>query len=290
MIRVQPLFEHRHAFGGIETRVLELEGEGAPVVLLHGYADSADTWRHTLAALAREDRRALAVDLPGFAEANPLDGEGPVLPQLDRFVDGVVEHAAQDGQGVVVVGNSLGGTLALRAGQRGDALPLAGIVPVAPAGFDMAAWFVLIERNPLLQTILAIPTPLPEGVVREAVGRVYSVLAFADPGRVERSVVDAFTYHHRDRARVRRYLQAARRLLPELADPFELERIRCPVLLVWGDRDRLVSVRGARHVADALPQARVELLEGCGHCPQIEEPERFATLLRDFPASLRRAA
>ena len=46
---IQPLFEHRRSFAGYATRVLELEGDGVPMVLFHGYADSADTWRQTLA-------------------------------------------------------------------------------------------------------------------------------------------------------------------------------------------------------------------------------------------------
>ncbi len=79
----EPLFEHRLELGGFETRALELEGEGPPVVLLHGYADSADTWRLVLDRLGREGRAALAVDLPGFGRADLLD-DGLMLPQYDR--------------------------------------------------------------------------------------------------------------------------------------------------------------------------------------------------------------
>jgi pimeloyl-ACP methyl ester carboxylesterase len=286
---MEPLIEHRRRFAGYDTRVLELEGHGPPLVLLHGFADSADTWRLVLDRLARAERRALAVDLPGFATASPLD-PGPVLPQLDRFAAAVVAEAAREGGPAIVSGNSLGGCVALRAAQRGDELPLAGAVPVAPAGLDMARWFVLVERDPVLHSLLALPAPVPEAVVREVVGTVYRLLAFARPSTVERSVVDAFTGHHRDRATVRRYLEAGRRVLPELSDCFALERIQCPLLVVWGARDRMVSPSGARRIADALPRTRVELIGGCGHCPQIEAADRLASLLAQFPASLARAA
>ncbi|MDX6669693.1 MAG: hypothetical protein QOI91_56 [Solirubrobacteraceae bacterium] len=286
---MQPLFEHRRRFGGFETRVLELEGEGPPLVLLHGYADSADTWRHVLAVLGRRDRRAVAVDLPGFATADRLR-DGRVLPQLDRFVAAVVDDAGREGD-VVAAGNSLGGCLAMRAAQR-ERLPLAGVVPIAPAGLDMARWFALIERDPIVRTLLSIPAPLPEVLVRQIVGRAYRTLGFHRGAEVDGSVVEAFTSHHRDRSTVRRYLDTGRRLLPELNDStcFDLARIECPVRLVWGERDRMVSPRGAQRVAEALPDTEVVLLPDIGHCPQVEAPERIVDLLCEFPQRLARAA
>ena len=287
---MQPLFEHRRRFAGYETRVLELEGEGAPLVLLHGYADSADTWRPLLDLLGRRDRRALAVDLPGFAAADPLR-PGSVLPQLDRFAAAVASTvAAEAGAPPVLAGNSLGGSVALRAGERAD-LELAGIVPVAPAGLEMARWLSLIEGEPFLRGLLALPTPVPARVVREVVGRAYRLFAFHRGARVDPQVVDAFTAHHGDLSAVRRYLATGRALMAELADPFRLERIGCPVLVVWGERDRMVAVTGARRVAEALPDARIELIPECGHCPQIECADVLAGLLDDFPpAPVARAA
>ena len=282
---MQPLLEHRLELAGYETRVLELEGTGPPIVLLHGYADSADTWRLVLDKLARRDRRALAFDLPGFGTAAPLHA-GSVLGQLDAFAAAAVEHAAGDG-GVVLAGNSLGGCLALRAGED-EALPLAGVVPIAPAGLDMPAWFAVIERDPLLRRLLAAPVPLPEALLRAAVGEVYRQLAFARPAAASRAVVRAFTDHHRSKAAVVRILDNGRRMLPELEDPFHLERVGCPVLLVWGDRDRMVTHRGARRVTEALPDTAYQLLEGVGHCPQIEAPDHVARLLLDFASAPRR--
>ncbi len=286
---MQPLFEHRLELAGYRTRVLELEGAGAPLVFLHGFSDSADTWRRVLALLGQRDRRAVAVDLPGFAEGGPLRPD-LVLPQLDAFAAALVEHCAGEaGEAAVLVGNSLGGVVALRAAERRD-LPLAGVVPIAPAGLDMPRWFALIERDPIVRTLLELPFPLPERAVRGVVGEVYRRLVFARPRAAAREVVSAFTSHHRDRASVGRYLDTGRRLLPELADPFRLERVAVPVLIIWGREDRMVYHRGARRVLDAVPGARLELFDGCGHCPQLEEAERVVELLEGFPPATARAA
>jgi pimeloyl-ACP methyl ester carboxylesterase len=287
---VQPLFEHRLDLAGFRSRVLELEGEGPAVVLLHGFADSADTWRLVLDRLARNERRALALDLPGFGAADALRAEGSMLEQLCGFVRAAVAHAAGDGDEVVLAGNSLGGCVALRVAED-DGAPLAAVVPIAPAGLDMPRWFSVIERDPFVRMVLSSPVPLPEAVIRAAVGEVYRQLAFARPRAVAREVVHAFTGHQRTKADVRRILDNGRRLLPELTAPFRLERIACPVVLVWGDRDRMVTHRGADRVLAALPETTYELLEGIGHCPQIEAPERVARVLLDVaPRTSRRVA
>ena len=58
------------------------------------------------------------------------------------------------------------------------------------------------------------------------------------------------------------------------------------MLLVWGTRDRMVPHTGARILLEALPDTRVELLDGVGHCPQLEATERLLELLLPFPAAV----
>jgi pimeloyl-ACP methyl ester carboxylesterase len=279
---MQPLFEHGLTFSGFSTRVLELEGDGPPLVFFHGFSDSADTWRETMANLGRLDRRAVAVDLPGFGKASELK-PGKVLPQLDRFAEAVVRYAAPDG-GAVAVGNSLGGCVALRLAERED-LDLAGSVPVAPAGLDMARWLRIIERDPVVRFLLASPVPLPEFAIRRAVAEVYRRIVFHRPGSIDAKAIDAFTSHFAEQRTVARYLATGRALLPELKDPFRLDRIECPVLVIWGEKDAMVYAKGAQRVLDAVPGAQLELIDRCGHCPQLECPEAFSELLVGFPPS-----
>lgn len=288
----EPLIEHRLELAGFGTRVLELEGEGPPVLLIHGYADSADTWRLTLDRLSAEGRRALAIDLPGFGDADPLRPDGLVLEQYDEVAAAAIEHlagGAEPAHPVVVAGNSLGGCITLRIGARTD-LPIAGLVPVAPAGLDMPRWFGIIERDLLIRGLLGSPVPVPGPVVRRIVGEAYRQLAFARPRAASPDIVRAFTSHHRDARSVSRFLDLGRRMLPELSlEGFRLEEITAPVLLVWGDRDRMVSCRGSRHVLDAVRDATYVELAGCGHCPQLEEPVRFGDLLVTFTEERARA-
>ena len=285
---IQPLFEHRTTLAGYRTRVLELEGDGVPVVFFHGYADSADTWRQCLAVLGRQGRRAIAVDLPGFGAADRLRS-GPILAQLDAFAAEAAGYVSARGESVIAVGNSLGGCIVLRLAER-QPDKLAGVVAVAPAGLEMSRLVHLVERDLVLRSLLSLPSPVPSGLIRAAVARLYRQLAFAAPGSVDPAVVAAFTSHHRDRATVAAQLAAAHRLLPELRTPYELTQIKSPVLVVWGDRDRLVFHRGAQRILDEVAGARLELLPGIGHCPQVEAPDRFAEILLEFSFELATAA
>jgi pimeloyl-ACP methyl ester carboxylesterase len=285
---MQPLFEHRLTLAGYETRALELEGDGPPLLLLHGYSDSADTWRLLLDRLGRAERRALALDMPGFGTAGPLDEGEAILPQLHRFAVAALEWL--DGEGAVVCGNSLGGCLALRLAESAAHLGLGGVVPVAPAGLDMARWFVVIERDPVLHSLLVAPVPIPSAVLHRVVGEVYKRLVFHRPGAVDPKVARAFASHFSDRLVTARLLATGHRLLPELRDCLRPELIGCPVLLVWGREDAMVFQTGARRVLDAVEQSALVTIDDCGHSPQIEAPDRLLDLLRDFPASLVPAA
>jgi pimeloyl-ACP methyl ester carboxylesterase len=246
-----PLIERSMQLAGHRTRVLELDGRGPGIVLLHGWGDSADTWRPLLAELSATGRRAIAVDLPGFGHASRL-APGAILPQLDDFAAALVLEWG-GGEPVVVAGTSLGGAVALRLAELPD-LPLAGVVPVAPAGLEMPGWFDVAERDPIIRSLLDIPIPVPRALVRSLVG---------DLGRPTPS----------------------HPLLPELATaPFDLAAVACPVLLVWGTRDRMIPHTGARVMLGALPETRVELIEGCGRRPQLEATEALLELLMAFPA------
>src|SRR3954447_10784719 len=280
-LRMGSVFEHRVQLPGHATRALEVDGRGPGIVLLHGWRDSADTWRPLLGELANRGRRAIAVDLPGFGEATPLH-RGPVLPQLDGFVADIVGAGAGD-EPVVIAGTSLGGCLALRLAEHPGEIRLAGVVPVAPDGLELPSWFDPIEEDPLVRRLLSMPIAVPGEIVRRGKASAHRRLAFSHPSEAQKAVVEALSRDGETRADIAALLESGRQLAPELANaPFDLVGIRCPVLLVWGAYDRMLPHTDARMALDALPTTQVELIEGCGHHPQLEATGRLLELLLPF--------
>lgn len=275
--------ERRIELGGVSTRVLDLQGEDEslePLLLLHGYSDSADTWRPLMAELAKAGRSVMALDMPGFGQADRLARDRPILPQLDRFGQAALRELAtrSPSGGVVVGGNSLGGCVALRLAQRRE-MPLAGVVPIAPAGLDLAGWITIVEGAWAVQTVMRSPLPVPTAIIRELAGRTFRQLASSRPGALDPEVVKRFAASFETKRDVVRLLGTGRRLRPEIQDPFQLGWIECPVLVIWGENDRMVSPKGAERILAEIAHARAEIIESCGHCPQLEHPERVADLI-----------
>jgi pimeloyl-ACP methyl ester carboxylesterase len=137
----------------------------------------------------------------------------------------------------------------------------------------------------VLRRLLAAPVPMPRVAVQRVVGEVYRRLAFRHPGAIDPLVTRGFTSHFADRQTARRILDTGSRLLPELRDCLRPELVECPVLLVWGRQDVMVFQTGADRVLEAVEQSELVTIEDCGHCPQLERPDRMAELLLDFPAA-----
>lgn len=271
---------------GVHTRVLKVAGDGPTVVLLHGFGDSADTWRPLLAALAQLGRRAVAVDMPGFGNAERLPRGGGVLEPLDRFVVEVI-RTYDRGDGVVLAGNSLGAVLALRAAERDD-IPLLAAAAISPAGLVMSAstWRIDAALGALLPMLrLGQRAPVPHQLVQRAAALAYG--RYAGRG-VDPLVAQMFGGHLRGGMRdVRRLTAMARVLAAELrADCYRLELVRVPLLLLWGARDPFCLVSGAQRVLSTVPTSRLVVLEGCGHCAQLERPVQIAEEIAALPSGL----
>ncbi|WP_410658084.1 alpha/beta fold hydrolase [Amycolatopsis sp. lyj-112] len=301
-------------YAGVRTRVLEVgpqppvstdrtprrvlgkrttaRGHAKPtaprLVLLHGYCDSADTWRPVLELLAAAGIPAVAVDLPGFGDAQPLR-PGPMLPQLDAFAAAVIKEQAVLGT-VVLAGNSLGGTMSLRAAEN-HRLPVAGVVSIAAPGF-VDSWLIrTVARYPLpLRMYSALPLPIPGFLVRAVAEQVVPRLLYADATAADVAQVRRFTALFPDYRSTTTRLEQARQLVEELVDAYRLEEVHIPLLVVVCGKDKLVSAASGRQLHALVPHSRLMVREDWGHCPQLDDPVEISELLTYFAASAARPA
>jgi pimeloyl-ACP methyl ester carboxylesterase len=273
--------EHYERFAGYRTRVLRVAGNGPPLLLLHGFSDSADAWRPVLRVLAGRARAAVAVDLPSHGRADALDDGRAMLPQLTAFTEAA---AVWCGPGTVLAGNSLGGLVGLLLAERSEAL--GGVVGVCPAGFGYsrlmlagAAQLRTPARRRAVAMLLGVPPVwLTARAARASIGRAFGERVGVDP----RYALD-YAGNVAPRLARRRLLALLYGLHQEaLVSPLRPERVRCPVMLVWGERDPLTPPAAARVLTDALPGVRTEVLARVGHMPQVETPARLVELLLRF--------
>lgn len=271
------------AVGGVRTFYVEA-GSGPTIVLLHGLGATNASMLPTLRDLSR-DHRVIAPDLPGFG-----DSDKPLRPlhaaYYARWLKDLCE--ALDADRPHVVGNSMGGRIAVEAGLRHpEAVDRLILLTPSPA-FLRGREYVRLVR--ILRPELALlPLPLPRSVVLRGIRGMFS-----RPSRLDRSWYDAaidefLRVYSSPRGRVCFY-SAMRQIY--LEEPHgrpggfwaRLPSLSRPALFVWGERDRLVPAKFARHVERALPAARSVVLDDCGHVPQFEQPEQTGDLVRQFLA------
>ena len=245
--------------------------EGPAVLLLHGFGASLHTWEGWAARL--EDRfRVIRLDLPGFA----LTGPDPSGDYSDAR--GVAVLAALlDALGVpraAVVGSSLGGRLAWRfALAHPDRVTR--LVLIAPDGFAPPGR-AYGEREGVAPLMRLLPWTLPRRLLRQSMASSYG-----DPSRFPEAELSRT--HDLMRAPGVRAAMIARLKQRVIEDPRPLlPRLAMPVLLLWGERDRMIPARHAQDWLALLPQAEHVELPGLGHVPQEEAPEVSLPPVRAF--------
>ena len=253
-------------------------GGGPPLVCLHGFLDTWRTWELVLGALERH-HDVLAPTLPGHAGGPPLEGE-----VSDTLMADAIERAMDDAgfQTAHIVGNSLGGHVALQLAARGRAR---SVVAFAPAG----GWAA--DDDSLAQT-LASQATLHEQAKASA-PHAEAIVASAD-GRRRATQLIVSKFEHIPAALIAHQMLGIASCtgapamieygLREGYGPLDAERIACPVRIVWGTEDRLLPwpSAAARFRHDWLPHADWVELDGVGHCPQLEVPLETAELILGF--------
>ena len=271
--------EQKIEVDGLPTRYLTA-GTGPPLVLLHGAGDNALDWRWVMPALAAT-HRVYAPDLPGSPDsARPAADYSPGF--FERFVAGFLD--ALDIERAAMVGNSLGGLVALRLALSAPARVTA-LVLVDSAGLGRAVNPVFTSVNVPGLSEAAMPLwRTPIGAYQRAWGR--AALLFARPGSVPRE----WLAEQRRLALSPGYLEAHLTALRAQVSPGgqrevlvdQLSLLKVPTLVVWGARDRVFPESQARDAAARLHEGSLAVIPDCGHMPHVECPDLFVAALDEF--------
>src|SRR5947207_9807825 len=177
---------------GVPTYVVDA-GEGPPVVLIHGYGDTADGWRRVVPGLL-DTHRVVAVDVPPFGRS----GEPDAPRLIDFYKDFFPELVERLELGpATVIGHSLGGAIALHlALDRPDLVARLGLV--APAGLGPAPpwwWYALTGYGRAGRTLLSIPSPLTPILIRRGLTRFLDWRLFPDPRQMRDTIEHLVSLH-----------------------------------------------------------------------------------------------
>jgi pimeloyl-ACP methyl ester carboxylesterase len=261
-----------------------LEGEGPVVVLIHGITGRSDQWEPAIDHLAA-DHTVLAPDLLGHGESAKPRGDY----SLGAYASGVRDVMVALGHDrATIVGHSLGGGIALQfAYQFPERIERLVLVDSGGLGREVHP---LLSASTLPGSEWVMPWLMHARVLGagEAIGRMLGVLklqAGTDLAEVARGFASLNDAEARDAfiATMRAVLDPGGQRVSALDRLYLTEDL--PSLLIWGANDPIIPVEHGRAAHELMPGSRLELLDGVGHFPQLEQPSEFSRLLADFIAA-----
>jgi pimeloyl-ACP methyl ester carboxylesterase len=268
-------FEERFAeIRGIRTRYF-VGGEGPPLVLVHGLGGAAVNFT-LLGPLLAERHRVLIPDLPGHGKSQPLE----TVEGLGDYAEHVAEVAELEGMlPAPVLGYSMGGVVVLRLAvirpQDVQALVLLGAAGIVSAKRRAQIWLAVTGALRPAQVL----TRFRGSIARRPRLRwvPFGLWGAVDPPALPPESVIGFLEGPSQHTDVG---SAGRALLRDDPRP-DLKRVRCPVVLVWGSRDRLVPLADGFEYARRL-RAPIRVLPAAGHLIVGERPEECAAAVEEF--------
>ncbi len=280
----------RHKTADVDGPVhyLDFGGTGRPLLMVHGLGGSSLNWMAVGPEIAH-DYHAMAIDLAGFGQT-PLFRRSAAVGGNTELIHEFIEKVI--GEPVVIMGNSMGGHIAILEGAVhpdwvtamilvDPAIPGVHVTRPEPARLGVMAALTLPGLAEILLDRRARVLG-PEGLVLETLA-----IVCADPSRVPREVVEAHVQLMRERDRLgrqngRAFLQASRSIGLRMADPrfwVQVAKVRAPTLVIHGSLDELIPLAAAKELARRRPDWTLEVLEGVGHVPMMETPELFMSAL-----------
>lgn len=263
-------------------------GTGEAILFVHGLLGSHRNWRYLVDRLDNTNR-VVVPDLFGHGASEKHEGDYSPAAQAGTLRDLMDQLGLER---VTIVGHSLGGGISLAFSylfpERVERLVLVG---TGGLGREVSP-FLRAATLPVADVVLPVIASPWVRVGAEFVGRSLSVFGWRASHDM-RAAWEGFTELNDADAR-RAFLATTRSVMNSggqriQALEYLTELVGVPVLIVWGTNDMVIPVEHAQRAAELAPTCRVELFEGAGHFPHLDQPNRFADVLRDFMATTERA-
>jgi len=244
-------------------------GSGNPIVLLHGFGGSSYSWRYVAESFSRK-YRVISIDLKGFGLSDkPEDGRYSALDQ-SRIISGFIEEKGL--KGITLVGHSYGGAVALLTFLSFEANhknPIKELILIDAAAYRQPLpAFISIMRTPCLGNLFL--SLLPGNFN----ARVVLKEAFFNDGKISEEMVRTYASYLGQPGAHHALIETARQIIPRNVEELSqmYSKIGVPVLLIWGEEDRIVPTWVGERLARDLPQGTLIKVPKCGHIPQEECP------------------
>jgi pimeloyl-ACP methyl ester carboxylesterase len=247
------------------------------MVFLHGLGASSYSWRHLLPAFA-QTHSVYAPDLPGYGRSDkPRDFDYTFLG-FARWLRSFLEE--NELSRPVLVGNSMGGDIALFLALQAPELVSRFVMIGSPVYADNLPRFVATMQRPILGRIL-------EPLLGRWTIRVVAPTAFWDRSCITDEVLDEYSLALRTAEGRHAVAENIRRCLsPELAGYIaRYPELKPPVLFLRGEHDGVVDDASAERFCRTVPQGRFLRLPDCGHVPQEEKPGPVISAIAEFMAA-----
>jgi 4,5:9,10-diseco-3-hydroxy-5,9,17-trioxoandrosta-1(10),2-diene-4-oate hydrolase len=264
--------------GSILTRYWTLGRTGSPVILIHGLGASADIWMKNIDILAQR-HRVYVPDVVGFGlSEKPEDLRTPFY--FTQFINEFM--TSLEIKRAVLIGHSLGGGIALQYTiQHPDKVEKLVVADGAGLGREVIYTLKLMSL-PLIGELMSYPTRF--GV------SMFFKLAVRNPGIITDNIIDTYYDLFRLPGARRFLLQVVRSIVtlqggrkdllrPVLAN---LHTITAPTLIVWGRQDRVLPLKHAYVAREHIPNAKLHIIENCGHITNLECPDEFNDVVTCF--------
>jgi pimeloyl-ACP methyl ester carboxylesterase len=259
-------------------------GDGPLLVLIHGITSSSASWEPLLPLLT-EHFTILAPDLLGHGQSDKPAGDYSLGSHACLVRDLMLALGHESG---TIAGHSLGGGVAMQlAYQFPELMDRLVLVSSGGLGREVSVFLraVTLPGSELVLPLIASQAVLSVGAALGRFGASVGLRAGADLGQIALGIASLSEIGAR-----RAFVHTARSVIDpggqrvDARDRLYLAEA-VPSLLVWGERDPIIpAVHGVR-AQKLMPGSRLELFDGAGHFPHLEEPARFSRLLREFIAA-----